>query len=560
MPYIDGLKDKNIDELSALCASLRAEITRVVYQNGGHLSSNLGVVELTVALHRVFDFPTDKLIFDVGHQCYTHKLLTRDGFENLRKKGGLSGFPKGAESVYDCFDTGHSSTALSAACGFMRARNLKNEKYEIISVVGDGALGGGMCYEALNDSVNIGGKQIVVINDNNMTISATSGGIANFLHDTAKARAFFENFGFGYIGEIDGHNLTALIDALTAAKNSVQSVVVHIKTEKGKGCGEAESCPEKYHSVGTKNSGKSYAAVLGETLAEMSEKDGRIIAVTAAMKNGTGLADYANRFPQRFIDVGIAEAHAVTMCAALAKAGLKPYFAVYSSFLQRGFDQIVHDVMLQNAPVTFCIDHSGVVADDGETHQGLISTSYLRTADITILSPESIGQFKAMLKWSAGQNIPLAIRYPKGGESAVNGGDNNIVFGKWDYKAVKGEQGVVIYTGAYMANIARETAQIIMKNGLTLSTVNAKFLNPIDTELLQGFADKHIFVLEDNVEKGGLFEAVAAFMAENNLRVPVLKGFNFSSKPLSNMSVDEAYADYGLTAGNIAREILRVMK
>lgn len=545
MALKNNIKNLDFDGLNVLSEEIRNEIIEVVTKNGGHLSSNLGVVEMTVALHYVFDFPNDKLIFDVGHQCYAHKILTRDGFETLRKKGGLSGFPKSEESIYDTFDSGHSSTALSVACGFMRARALNGGNYQIVSVVGDGSLGGGMCFEALNDCANIDGKQIIVINDNDMTISKTYGGISRILGNREVAKTFFESFGFYYIGRVNGHDMKSLVLAFEQARNIDKSVVVHILTEKGRGCVQAENCPEKFHSVSLEKSAKTYADQLGDSLIEVADKNNKIVAVTAAMKNGTGLGNFAERFPERFFDVGIAEGHAVTMCAGMAKAGLKPFFAVYSSFLQRGFDQIVHDIMIQKLPVTLCLDHSGVVSADGETHQGIINISFLRSANMSILSPQNLKEFDAMIKWSATQNMPLAIRYPKGSVSN-NFAVKPVAYGKWDYLKCENENGILLYTGAYMCNFAYKIKKSIMKKGLNLSTINAKFVNPVDYELLDSVCDKKIFVMEDNIFAGGLASAILEYYSKKGYDTRNIKSISFGNNVLiPNMTVDEAYAEYG---------------
>ncbi|MEG1791144.1 MAG: 1-deoxy-D-xylulose-5-phosphate synthase [Clostridia bacterium] len=549
-----NLKILSIDELNILAQNVRKTILEVIPVNGGHLASNLGVVELTIALHYVFDFPKDKLLFDVGHQCYTHKILTRDNFSSIRKKDGLSGFPKSSESKYDYFNTGHSSTALSIACGLMRARKLKNENYEIVSLVGDGSLSNGMCFEALNDSASIDAKQIIVLNDNNMTISATVGGVTKILKCENSAKCFFNSLGFDYIGQINGHDFVSLIDALECAKQSKKSVVVHVITEKGKGYNKAEECPDKFHSVGAK-CGDSFSKRMGDTLVEMAGADKRVVAVTAAMADGTGLGSFANKYPDRFFDTGIAEGHAVTMCAALAKEGLKPYFAVYSTFLQRGFDQIIHDIMVQNLSVTLCVDHSGIVSDDGETHQGLINLSFLRTANMIIASPKNGDELEAMLKWTLTVNKPIALRYCKGGE------DNflkvsPISLGKWEYFVENGEQGIIIYTGSKMANLAVKLKESAMNNGLNLSTVNARFVNPIDEEMLDVLKDKKIFIFEDNILAGGLSSSIFEYYNKKGYCANNIMSFTFDNVLIPNMTSDEAYDEFGFNFNNILSKAL----
>lgn len=367
-----NLKNMSNEELTELSKELRFLVTEVTYKNGGHLASNLGVMELTVALHKVFDFKTDKLLFDVGHQCYAHKILTRgeEAFRTIRKKGGLSGFPNPTESECDPFYAGHASTSLSLAVGLMRARKLCGEKYEIISVLGDGALGGGMCYEALNDASTLGEKQIIVLNDNNMTISPTVGLMAKNLSDRKNTKEFFERFGFSYVDDVDGHDFSSLIPALEAAKKSETSVVIRVLTKKGMGDKPSSDNPEGFHSVqNSEKRGKTYSRVAGDAILKAAEKCKNLVAVTCAMKQGVGLEKFSEIYPERFVDVGIAEEHAATMCAAMAKGGLKPYLMVYGSFMQRAFDQLMTDVALPRLPVTVLMDRAGLVEGDGETHQ-----------------------------------------------------------------------------------------------------------------------------------------------------------------------------------------------
>lgn len=543
----DKIKSADAVELERIAADMRSNIINVIRKNGGHLASNLGVVEVTVALYKVFDFPKDKLIFDVGHQCYAHKIITRgrEAFSSIRKKGGLSGFPKSGESVYDCYDFGHSSTSLSVACGFMRARKLKGENFEIISLIGDGALSGGMIYEALGDAYSIGEKQIIILNDNKMSISPTVGGMSAGLSDTAGTKEFFARFGFKYVDGVDGHDIGALIDAFTAAKNGTEPVVIRVSTRKGKGLDEATVSPEKYHSVSAESPAGSYSAVAGETLKEMAATDGDIVAVTAAMKDGTGLSAFAEAYPDRFIDVGICEEHAATMCGAMAKAGLKPYFAVYSSFMQRAFDQIIHDNALQNLDVKYLVDRSGAVNDDGETHQGIFNLSFLSLIpNMKIVAPKNFADLKYTLPQTLAEKGPIAVRYPK---SSLSEGDDadQTAFGRWA-EPDSDADGIILTTGAVMYAKGVKLAKSIMKNGLKLSTVNAKYIWPLDENWLTEFADKPIMILEDNERRGGFYEAVLSFYADKGLRAE-LTAVNFPQSFLCVGTLDELLDEYGFS-------------
>jgi Deoxyxylulose-5-phosphate synthase len=530
------IKTLDTAALVALSEDIRKEIIEVTTKNGGHLSSNLGVVELTVALHYVFDFPKDKLLFDVGHQCYAHKILTRDGFSLLRKKGGISGFPKPSESEFDEFYSGHSGTALSQAAGLVRARAIKGENFEVISVIGDGSLMNGNAFEALNDEVI--GKQIIIINDNKMTIGNTRGRLRAVLDDAVKAKNYFKLLGYDYLHLPCGHDMNLLINLFKTAKNSTKSVILHIDTEKGKGYIPAENDPAKFHSKG--GAERSYASVFSDTLISLAETDARIVAVTAAMCDATGLSGFSKRFPTRFFDVGIAEGHAVTMCAALAKQGLKPVFAVYGSFLQRSFDQLLLEISSEKLPVVLCVDHAGFVSDDGETHQGLTTVGYLRQAGITTVTPKNFIEFESMLKWALLQDIPVAIRYPKG---SVNNAlpVTKIELGKWDTET-EGTDGTILFYGARLAVIASKLKASIMNKGLNLSTVNARFQNPVDYEMLEKLKNKGIFVLEDNILAGGLLSAITEYYATRGVsaRVGVQA---FSTPYIPAMTDAEAYGE-----------------
>lgn len=463
------LKKLNYNEKEKLATEIRQELISVVSKNGGHLASNLGVVELTIALHSVFNAPEDKIIWDVGHQSYVHKILTgrKAKMNTLRKLDGIAGFPKINESSYDAFNTGHSSTSISVGTGMARARDILNKRYKVISVIGDGSLTGGMALEALNDAGASKTNLIVVLNDNEMSISKNVGGVPMFLsklrtrkfYTRANSRIkryilkvpvigerivdiiqrtkktikqvfipnmFFEDIGFTYLGPVEGHNIEKLESILNIAKDVKGPVLVHIITKKGKGYKFAEDNPDKFHGISAFNpetgeklntSKKDYSKVFGDKLIELAEKDEKIVAVTAAMKDGTGLKEFAKKFPNRFFDVGIAEQHAVGLVAGMAKAGLKPVLPLYSSFLQRGYDQLLHDIALQNIPVTICLDRAGIVGNDGETHHGLFDMSFSSAIpNLTIMAPKDFKELEEMFEFAINYNGPVIIRYPRGGE------------------------------------------------------------------------------------------------------------------------------------------------
>ena len=473
MSYLDkvnspkDIKKLNIDELDELCQEIRSLMIKTVSENGGHLASNLGVVELTVALHKVFNSPTDQIVFDVGHQCYTHKILTgrRKEFPTLRTENGISGFTRPVESQHDIFSSGHSSTSVSAAIGLAKAKALKGDKGKVIAVIGDGALTGGLAYEALNNSSIDTDNLIIILNDNDMSISKNVGSVAKelthirtspkyyrFKSKVSRSLAkipkfgaqitrfitmtnqrirkklyhstFFEDLGLRYYGPIDGHDMQSLIDALTVAKAHSHSVLIHVSTVKGKGYDFAEKNPSKFHGIGKFNidtgeplsKGKTFSDAFGENLLSFAEKDSRICAITAAMATGTGLVNFANKYPKRFFDVGIAEQHAVTFSSGLAKNGMIPFFAVYSTFLQRSYDQLVHDVAMQGLKVIFCIDRAGFVGEDGESHQGVFDTAYLMSVpDLTVFAPATFDELSSMMYQAAyKEEKAVAIRYPRG--------------------------------------------------------------------------------------------------------------------------------------------------
>ncbi len=605
------LKDLSIDEMNDLAGQIRSELVSTVARRGGHLASNLGVVELTLALHRVFDMPRDKLIFDVGHQSYVHKLLTGrySRFHTLRTYGGLAGFPKRSESEYDVFETGHASTAISAALGMARARDQLGQDHHVIALVGDGALTGGMCYEALNDAGSGKTRMIVILNDNEMSIARNVGALSRHLTDLRVSRGwndtksavrsglravpligkslenfmswlkdsvksiflneqregFFDALGFRYFGPIDGHDLPGLIRTLESVKELQEPVVVHVLTQKGHGYGQAEKKPEIFHGtppfyVETGDRRKisslpSYGTVMAKTLAELADHDPRIITVTAAMPSGTGLNHFQAQHPDRMLDVGIAEEHAVTMAAGMAAGGMKPYFAVYASFFQRGFDQMIHDVCMPNLPVTMLLDRAGLVGEDGETHHGVWDlASMLPVPNLTILAPRDIGELRAMLRWTQQHNGPCAIRY---GRSSVdlskrypNAGE--FILGQWE-TLESGDDCTLLAVGS-MVETAIEVRDLLAEKGIHARLVNCASVKPMDEALLREVADKPVFTLEEHVRTGGFGAAVCDFAAENHLPAPQ-KCFALPNAFVTHGNRTLLLDKLGLSAEKIAEDI-----
>ena len=581
------LKKLSYEELETLSKELRDYVIKVVSENGGHLASNLGVVELTLALHRVFDTPKDKIVWDVGHQSYIHKIVTgrRDSFATLRKKDGISGFPKREESEYDAFETGHSSTSISAALGMAKARDLAGDNYSVVAVIGDGALTGGMSFEALNHAGDFPTNLIVILNDNEMSISHNTGALSNYLSKLRTEPAyfklkgeigtilnkvplvgksmfklaeklrdwfkylvvpgvFFEELGFKYFGPIDGHDIRKLEDVINRAKSyNGYPVLIHVVTVKGKGYSIAEAKPNKFHGVSpffvetgelkVKSDKKTYSDVFGETLVELAEHNDKIVAVSAAMGEGTGLAGFSAKYKNRFFDVGIAEQHAVTFCAGLAAGGFRPVFAVYSTFLQRAYDQVVHDVCMQNLNVVFAIDRAGIVGSDGETHQGVFDITYLRhIPNITIMSPKDGWELREMLKLAVSKDGPVAIRYPRGNAREFKYAHTPLELGKSEV-LIEGTDGVIIAEGNLVYR-ALEVCERLKQEGKNFTVVNARFLKPLDDKLLLELAKKHkvIYTLEDNVISGGFGSSILELYSQNKVEVNVsVLGFDDSFIP-----------------------------
>ncbi len=563
MKQITGreLKEASAEQLKQYSAELREEIFRTVSVCGGHLSSNLGTVELTVALHRVFDFPHDKLIFDVGHQCYTHKLLSgrAELFHTLRKRGGLSGFPKRSESEYDCYDTGHAGTALSAALGFAKARDLKGEDYNVIALVGDGSFNNGLVYEALNSVGILKSRVLIVLNDNGMSISPTVGGMHEMLAEMkdgapSGGKEVFEHFGLTYRGPVNGNSFEELLPALEEAKELLRkgSVLLHVVTKKGQGYSFCESAPTETHGVTLSGERKEYDRALGEELCLLAKSHSDVVAVTAAMTDNLGLRPFFDNFPDRAFDVGICEEHASVLCASMAAAGLKPYYAIYSTFLERAFDEIIHDVCAQNLPVTLCIDRAGATGADGETHQGVFDLSFLSfIPNLTVAIPGSIGEFRAMLRLSADFRAPLAIRYPREGEE---GAIPKVEIGKYDVLHSTTSDIVFLAAGERCLSLAEEVRAEALRDGIDFTVVNARFLRPLDEELLLSLPQKSIFTLEDNALVGGLGDAVARFYRERGVEKQ-LRCFGYEDKFLPHGEPRELMEDFGLDPAAILRAV-----
>ena len=585
----EDLKKLTSEELSQLAEEIRAFLIEKISHTGGHLASNLGVVELTIALFRTFDLPEDKIIWDVGHQSYTHKILSgrRMEFDELRQYGGLSGFPKRKESPYDSFDTGHSSTSISAGLGIAQGRDILGEDYKVVSVIGDGALTGGMAYEALNNAARMKKNFIIILNDNKMSISENVGGMSRYLgglrtgagyNDLKKNVAdtleripvvggrmidkikrtknsikqlfipgmLFENMGITYLGPVDGHNIPVLCKVLREAQKLDHAVLVHVITKKGKGYAPAEKNPAQFHGVGAFDvaTGKplgekkdpTYTDVFSRKMCQLGGEYPKLVAVTAAMPDGTGLAAFGRKFPDRFFDVGIAEAHAVTSAAGMAAAGLRPVVAVYSSFLQRGYDQILHDVCIQNLPVLFAVDRAGLVGSDGETHQGIFDYSYLTSIpNMSVAAPKNLWELRAMLDFAMDYKAPFAIRYPRG--TAYRGLKEfmqPIAYGKGEM--IYEEENIALLAVGSMVSTGEHVRAKLKEEGVSCTLANARFVKPFDKELVDRLAKNHrlIVTMEENVLQGGFGLPVTAYIHEHYPQVKVM-----------NIALPDAYVEHG---------------
>lgn len=598
------LKKLTLEEKETLSQEIRDLIIDVTSKNGGHVASNLGVVELTIALHSIFDTPNDKIVWDVGHQCYVHKILTgrREEFQNIRKLGGISGFPKICESEYDNFNTGHSSTSISIATGMARARDILNENYEVVAVIGDGSLTGGMALEALNDAGSSKTNVKVILNDNEMSISKNVGGIPlylskmrtktgytrsnrkikaivnkipyigkpiiSFAHYTKQIikravfrNMYFEDIGFTYLGPVDGHDIKKLEDILERSKKINGPVLIHVVTKKGKGYKLAEENPDKFHGIsaydketGEVKKSKNYSKVFGEKLVKMASEDKRIVAVTAAMRDGTGLKEFAEKFPDRFFDVGIAEQHALGLIAGMARAGLKPVLPIYSSFLQRGYDQIIHDIALSGIPVTVCIDRAGIVGNDGETHQGIFDLSFLSSIpNIVIMAPKNFEELDKMLEFGVNLDKPVFIRYPRGGENFSFESTEDIELGKAEI-VQQGTDLSIIAIGN-MVGRAEEVASLLPEKSVEI--INARFLKPLDEETILNSIRKtgYCITIEDNLLKGGLGSAVVEAVNKSDIQDVKIKNFGYDDTFVEHGTVKELEDKYGLSAEKISGKL-----
>ncbi len=560
--------DKN--QLNVLCDEIRATIIQTVTKSGGHLASNLGSIESTVALFYLFDFPKDKIVFDVGHQCYAYKLLTgrADRFSTLRQAGGISGFPKRNESEYDSYDTGHAGTSVSAAIGLAKARDLLGEGGAVIAYIGDGSFNNGLVYEALSSLKILNTKILIVLNDNGMSISPTVGGMYEVLRelkDNGREEnvRLLESFGLTYLGVKNGNDLEEMLDAVAEAKELLKegSVLLHIATKKGKGYEFSEENPTDTHGVPPVGSPKEkeYSEVLGESLCELAKNDEKITVVSAAMKEALGLAKFFRDYPERAFDVGICEENAATLCASMAAGGLKPYYAIYSTFLQRAFDEIIHDVCAQDMPVTFCIDRAGISGADGETHQGVFDLSYLSLIpNLTVAVPKDTEEFKQMLSFSATYPHPLAIRYPRAGK-VIFPTNKPLELGKWEYlQKTEGANVVLLATGERCLIIAMKVAQNLQKQGKKVDVVNARFVKPLDIELLKGLEVKNVVTMEDNVALGGFGSAVNSALIELK-KDCTIKNFAYRDEFIPQGGVSALQAEYGVNCVEIERYLLDIL-
>ncbi len=553
------LKTYSNTQLNELCDSLRSTIYETVMQCGGHLASNLGSVESIVALFYVFDFPKDKIVFDVGHQCYPYKLLSgrADRFSTLRQEGGISGFPKRTESEYDSYDTGHAGTSVSAAIGLAKARDLRGEAFNVIAYIGDGSFNNGLVYEALSSLKILNTKVLIILNDNGMSISPTVGGMYEIIaqireEGRAENVKLLESFGLTYLGVKDGNNVEEMISSLSTAKEMLKtnSVLLHIATKKGKGYEFSEEHPTNTHGVPPVGSPKEkeYSEVLGETLCSLAKKNHSITVVTAAMKEALGLSDFFANYPERAFDVGICEENAATLCASMAAGGLKPYYAIYSTFLQRAFDEIIHDICAQDMPVTFCIDRGGISGADGETHQGVFDLSYLSLIpNLTVVAPKDTEELQKLLEWSEGYPHPLAIRYPRAGR-VIFPSEQSLQVGKWEYLCKEeGAKATILAVGERCLTQAMEVAQNLGKKGNTIDVVNARFVKPLDEQLLSDLQTEYVITMEDNVFLGGFGSMVnsALLKMEKNYKI---KNMAYRDEFIHQGSVSKLQKEYGVDA------------
>ena len=606
------LKKLTLEQKNKLSQEIREYIMQIVSENGGHLASNLGVVELSIALHSIFDVPKDKIVWDVGHQTYVHKILTgrREALKTLRKLNGIAGFPKTNESETDCFNTGHSSTSISAALGMARARDIKKENYSCIAVIGDGALTGGMAIEALNDAGYSKTNMTVILNDNEMSISPNIGGlnmllsklrtkklytksnvsvkkiilkipiigkpvvriiqkIKRSLKQLIIPKMFFEDIGFTYLGPVDGHNLQELENILKLSKQVEGPILIHVLTKKGKGYEIAEKNPDKFHATAPfnietgepkKEKSKDYSKVFGEKLIELAKNNEKIVAITASMKDGTGLSEFQKEFPERFFDIGIAEQHAVGMAAGMAKAGMIPVVPIYSSFYQRAYDQVIHDVAIQNLPVIMCVDRAGIVGADGETHQGTFDLAFFRIIpNLNILAPKDFKELEDMLEFAVNLNEPVVIRYPRGGEEKIKFEKHNKIE-KGKCEILKQGKDISIIAIGKMVARAMEIAQEL-KPKIDIEVINVRFLKPLDKkEILKSInKTKKVITIEDGNMLGGLATAIEELIVEEKIENITLKSFAYPDEFIKHGKVEEIEKIYGLDKESIKSEINKMI-
>ena len=606
----NDIKKIKPEDYNTLAHEIRSFLIESISKTGGHLASNLGVVELTMALHIVFDLPKDKLIWDVGHQSYTHKILTgrKSQFNKLRKYGGMSGFPKRNESDYDAFDTGHSSTSISAGLGYASAREITGEKYSVISVIGDGALTGGMAYEALNNASQLKKNFIIILNDNSMSISENVGGISRVLDDVRSSYSYydlkedvkntlnklpngnaiverihktktnikqfivpgqiFEDMGIKYLGPVDGHNIHKLIKILNIARRIDSPVLVHVVTQKGHGYAPAEKNPSRFHGIGpfdiktgksvAGSKGASYSSVFSRKICELAQKDDKVVAITAAMPDGTGLTKFKKTSPERFFDVGIAEEHAVTFSAGLAAGGMKPVFAVYSSFLQRAFDQILHDVCIQQLHVVFAVDRAGLVGSDGETHQGIFDLSFLGAVpNMTIMAPKNAWELEKMLEFAIEDFFgPIAIRYPRGtAYTGLADYTQPVEYGKSEI--IRSGSGICIMAVGNMIETAITVGDRLREYDFYATIINARFVKPIDEEMICQMAANHklLVTLEENVYTGGFGEAVSRYTQIKGLDIRTL-GISLPDDYIEHGNVDILRYEAGIDSEAVFDKII----
>ncbi len=610
---VGDIKNINPSEYQELAQEIRSFLIDKISRTGGHLGSNLGAVELTMALHLFLDLPEDKLIWDVGHQSYTHKLLTgrREGFENLRKFGGMSGFPKRKESDCDCFDTGHSSTSISAGLGLVKARDIQGGTNTVVSVIGDGSLTGGMAYEALNNAAKLETNFIIVLNDNNMSISENVGGVSKYLNNVRTANAYldikegvyntlkdiprgakvvesirkakssfkqlvvpgmlFEDIGVTYLGPVDGHNIPEMVRVFQEARRIRKAVIVHVITQKGRGFGPAERHPARFHGAepfdvetglpSKPRTTANYTDVFSTVMTKLGARDDKVVAITAAMPDGTGLKRFRNMYPERFFDVGIAEEHAVTFAAGLAAGGLKPVVAIYSSFLQRAYDQILHDVCIQNLPVVFAIDRAGLVGSDGETHQGIFDLSYLSSIpSMHIMAPKNKWELSDMMKFALAAEVPIAVRYPRGEAYAgLREYRAPVEMGKAELIYAEGE--ICLLAVGSMVKTAEEVRELLMADGYKCSIINARFVKPIDEQAVRWAAQYHklLVSMEENVLSGGYGEKVRDVLDKQNEDVKLLQ-IAIPDEYVEHGNVDILKKEIGIDPETIAAKIKKEME